>query len=134
MNEQSAVQSFVKRWLNNPKFKQWGPHVEFAKLTEGTRREFYEKGHNRLRSMAWEMFTDIKIGADVREQMCWIMAVGLWEKERRQKEAEEKVRLGFPDEWLTEQEKQLKPQITKKLEMTKEGQVVMDMPGLYRRD
>lgn len=91
MDARIAVQNHVRRWLNNPDFLVWPPAVAFNQQSEGCRREFYEKGHDRLRSMAWEMFTDPTIGAQAREEMCWIMAVGLWEKNRREKEAAERA-------------------------------------------
>lgn len=83
MKEREATEKFITRWMNNPDFPKWLPKVEFDKQSDGVKREYYEKGHNQVRSLMWEQFQDPKIGAQAREQMCWIMAVGLWEKQRR---------------------------------------------------
>lgn len=131
VNKRTAVEVFIHKWLNNPAWDSWDPKVKFYEQSEGTRREFYDKGHNHLRAMAWEMFTDVKIGAQARDQMCWIMAVGLWEKQRREKAAEEKLKNENPEEWARRARQRVHDRMAGKVDgmplTNKDGQTYLNL-------
>ncbi|TXH10776.1 MAG: hypothetical protein E6R03_15125 [Hyphomicrobiaceae bacterium] len=79
MDEKEAVKRFVAKWLDSAQFGQWLPKQEFDKQSYTTKLTFYEKAEHRLCTVLGADF----LNSPRRDEMCQIMSVGLWEKDRR---------------------------------------------------
>lgn len=131
MDERAAFEQFIRKWLHNPELAAWQPKIDFDAQPQGLREEFYEKAHSRLRALMWETFTDPTIGAQVRDDMCWLVAVGMWEKRRRQNATDERTKGESHEEWALRAKRRVNDRMAGRVRdmplTSKDGQVYLNL-------